>query len=56
MSNLPYSISKNNVLKDFDIFSPVFCAAITRQSCLRKSRKWANDHLQYQYVLHIPQI
>lgn len=53
MSNLPYSISNNNVPKDFDIFDPVFCVAITWQCCLRKPCKWANAYLQYQYVLYI---
>jgi hypothetical protein len=31
MSNLSYGHSKNNVPKYFDIFSPVFCVAITCQ-------------------------
>jgi hypothetical protein len=53
MSNLPYSLSNNNVPKDFDIFSPVFCATIAGQCYLRKSCKWANAYLQYQYVLYI---
>jgi len=55
-SHLPYSLSNNNVPKDFNIFIPVFCAAITCQYCLRKSCKWANVCLQYQYVLCIPYI
>jgi hypothetical protein len=53
MSTPPYSLSNNNVPKDFDIFSPVFCVAITCQCCLRKSCMWANDYLQYRYVLFI---
>jgi hypothetical protein len=53
MSTLPYSLSNNNVPKDFDIFSPVFCVVITCQCRLRKSCMWANDYLQYGYVLYI---
>ena len=45
MSKFPYSLSKNNVPKDYDIFSPVFCVAITYQFCLRKSWKWAKAYL-----------
>ena len=51
MSTLPYRISNNNVPKGFDIFSPVFFVALTRQCCLRKSCKRANAYLQYHYVL-----
>jgi hypothetical protein len=53
MPSPPYGISYNNVPEDFNIFSPVFCADITCQCCLRKSCKWANYYLQYQYVLYI---
>jgi len=53
MSNLPYNLSNNNIPKDVDIFSPVFCVAISCQCSLRKSCKWANDYLQYRYVWYI---
>ena len=56
MSNLSYSLSIYNGPKDFDIFSPVFCVAITCQCCLRKSCKWPNGYLQcvlYEALLKV---